>query len=111
MLSWLQLQIAQISLPDDVRPENLPAIKGGTIEEQASKLVGDFVLTAIQFAGALAIIFIIIAGFRYVISVGDDEQMGKAKSGLIWAVVALLILILSYAIVSTVFDLLVSVAN
>lgn len=102
---------AQVSLPDDIRPETLPAISGGNIESQVSKLTGDVVLTAIQFAGALAIIFIIIAGFRYVFSAGDEEDLGKAKSGIIWSIVALVILILSYTIVASIFNLSVKLGS
>lgn len=102
---------AQVALPNDIRPDTLPTIKGGSVEGQVTTLVGDFVLTAIQFGGAIAIIFIVISGFRYAVSQGEDEQMGKAKAGLIWSSVALVILILAYSIVYTVFNIAVSLGG
>ncbi len=96
---------AQIQLDENFRPETLPRAMGQTSNEQIYGFVGKIILTAIQYAGALAILFIVLAGFRYVMSRGDEGEVGNAKSTLIWSVAALLILILSYSIVSTVFNL------
>lgn len=96
---------AQVLLPDYVRPDTLRTVQGNDIEDQAARLTGEIVLTAIQFAGAIAVIFIVVAGFRYVLSRGDDGEVGNAKNALVWTIVALVILILAYSIVSTVFNL------
>lgn len=103
--------LQQLGLTDDLRPSTIPAISGGEFESQVNSLVGDFVLVAIQFAGVIAIIMVIIAGYQYALSRGTDDQMGAAKRNLIWSVVALLILILSYSITSTVFDFLTGFGN
>ena len=51
------------------------------------------------------LLFIVLAGFRYVVSQGDEGEVATAKNTIIWSVGALLILILAYSIVSTVFNL------
>jgi len=96
---------AQIQLDENFRPETLPKALGNTSDEQIYGFVGKIVLTGIQFAGALAILFIVLAGFRYVVSQGDEGEVATAKNTIIWSVGALLILILAYSIVSTVFNL------
>jgi hypothetical protein len=50
-------------------------------------------------AGSIAIIVIVIAGLRYVTSSGDPQTASKAKNTIIYAVIGLIIAILSYAIV------------
>ncbi len=101
-------QASGIALPDSVRPDTLPAVEAAPVKIVITTLVGDVILTLIQFAGAIAIIMIIIAGFRYVTSQGEEEDLGAAKANLVWTIVALVILIFSYAIVRTVFDLVLS---
>lgn len=103
--------LQQFGLPDDIRPPTLPTISGGDFEAQVDSLAGDIVLVAIQFAGVIAIIMIIIAGYQYATSRGNDEGMGAAKRNLVWSVAALVILILSYSITATVFDFLTGFGN
>jgi hypothetical protein len=43
---------------------------------------------------------IIYGGIQYVISVGDSGKVAKAKNTIIYAVVGLIVAILSYAIVN-----------
>lgn len=50
-------------------------------------------------AGIVAVIFIIYAGYMYITSAGNTEQMSKAKTQIIAAVIGLIIIIASVAIV------------
>ncbi|OGE74003.1 MAG: hypothetical protein A3I07_03775 [Candidatus Doudnabacteria bacterium RIFCSPLOWO2_02_FULL_42_9] len=50
--------------------------------------------------GLLAILFIIINGFRYITSRGNEEQSGQAKQGLTWSVLGLIVSLLAYVIVA-----------
>ena len=56
--------------------------------------------TIIAAAGACAVLFIIIGGIQMLTAYGSDEKIGKAKKTITWAIIGLLIAILSYAIVS-----------
>lgn len=51
-------------------------------------------------AGALALLFITIAGFRYIVSSGDPQATAKAKNGIIYGLVGLAAVILAEAIVT-----------
>ncbi|MCF7846655.1 MAG: PKD domain-containing protein [Candidatus Gracilibacteria bacterium] len=55
----------------------------------------------LSFLGIIAIAVIILAGFMYVTSLGDDGQKDKAKKILQYAVIGILIILLSYALVNT----------
>lgn len=57
----------------------------------------NYILT---FLGLLAVIMIIYAGFLMLTAGGDEKQVGKAKTLIIWAGVGIIIILLSYAIVS-----------
>jgi len=52
--------------------------------------------------GFLALIALIIGGGRMVIDFGNEEQVHKAKQTILWAVIGLAVVILSYALVNIV---------
>lgn len=51
-------------------------------------------------AGALAILFIVLGGFRYVISDGDAQEAARARNTIIYAAVGLLLIVMAAAIVN-----------
>jgi cytochrome bd-type quinol oxidase subunit 2 len=64
----------------------------------------DFILTILQnflpVAAIIAMLFLIITGFRYITARGNEEQTTAAKQGLFWSVIGLIIILLAYVIVS-----------
>lgn len=56
--------------------------------------------TVISAAGVAAVLFIIIGGIQILTAYGNDEKIGKGKKTVTYAIVGLVIAILSYAIVS-----------
>ncbi len=56
--------------------------------------------------GALSVAMIIVGGFQMVLSQGNSEAYGKAKSTIIWAVMGLVIALLSFAIIAIIQNLL-----
>jgi prepilin signal peptidase PulO-like enzyme (type II secretory pathway) len=56
----------------------------------------------LQLLPIVAVLFIIIGGFQMVISVGNEERLAKAKRTVLWAVLGLVIGILSFSLVSIV---------
>ncbi len=52
--------------------------------------------------GAIAILWLVVAGFQYMTAGGNEEQAEKARKAITNAVIGLVIVILSYAIVSVV---------
>ncbi len=98
--------LAQIDLPEEIRPEFLPDIgKDGTAEEKIYAVVGDTLIVAMQVIGGLAIIMIIVAGIRYVIARGEEDEVTKAKTTLMWTIGGLILLFLVLAIINFVVKL------
>ncbi len=56
------------------------------------------------FAGAIAVLFLIIGGFRYVVSTGNPEQVEGAKKTILYAVLGLVIIFIAWVLVSLVQD-------
>jgi len=53
-------------------------------------------------AGIVAVIFMVINGFQYVVAAGDEEMIGRAKEGLKNAIIGLLLIAASYVIINTI---------
>lgn len=49
-------------------------------------------------AGAVAVIAIIFAGYRYVTSMGDSAAVAKAKNTILYAVIGLVVILLAFAV-------------
>lgn len=90
---------AQLIQPDDV-PDNITAATGGETSFRAlARTIVNFFL---YFLGFIATIMIIYGGILYVTSAGNDDNVGKAKKILLYAVVGIVVILLSFAIVNTV---------
>lgn len=61
--------------------------------------------------GSIALIVLVVAGFRYVMSRGNPKATAEAKNAIIYAAIGLVVTILSYSIVSFVVNKVNSVAN
>ena len=60
--------------------------------------------TILYIVGIIAVIMLIIGGIRYVISGGDSKKVTDAKNTIMYAIIGLIIAILSYAIVNFVIN-------
>ena len=54
--------------------------------------------------GAVAVIMLVIGGFKYVVSNGNAEQIKSAKNTIMYAIIGLVVAIVAYAVVSWVVD-------
>lgn len=63
---------------------------------------------ALYIAAIAAVIFIIIGGYQYITSAGNDAQAKKGRQTLQNALIGLVIVVLSYMIVQVVYNFLVS---
>lgn len=54
--------------------------------------------------GMVAVIFIVIAGFRFVTSNGDTNTVSQAKNTIIYAVLGIVVAVMAYAIVNFILD-------
>lgn len=61
---------------------------------------------ALALSGIVAILFLIIGGFQYITSAGNEEAAEKGKATAINAVIGIIVIILAYVIVNLVANLL-----
>lgn len=59
----------------------------------------------LYIAGPLAVLFLIIGGFWYITSGGNEEQAEKGKKTIFNALIGIVIVVLSYVIVSVIVNL------
>ncbi|MGH7237632.1 MAG: pilin [Candidatus Saccharimonadales bacterium] len=50
--------------------------------------------------GVISVLFIVIGGFRYIVSAGDPQDAASAKNTILYAVIGLIIAMSAYAIVN-----------
>lgn len=54
----------------------------------------------IAVAGVIAVIFVIVGGVQYMTSSGDANKVKKAKDTILYAIIGLIVCVLSFAIVN-----------
>lgn len=89
------------------RPENLPSTRSteAGVETKINEIL-QFAINLILYAsGSVAVFFLVLGGVRYITSFGDQEMMDGAKKTIKYAVIGLMAIILSYAIVTNVISL------
>jgi len=99
--------MARVELPAEFHPDYLPAVELKNANEAD---YGNYFLQLIAggllyLAAPIAVVVLAIAGLRYSISHGDQAQMDGAKNTIQWALVGLIIIIFSFAIVKAVITL------
>lgn len=65
-------------------------------------LVLTIVNFALTFLGLIAVVMIIYGGFLYVSAAGNEEKINQGKKIIMYAVIGIVIILLSFAIVNTV---------
>jgi hypothetical protein len=72
--------------------------------DNATNMVKVVINIILSILGIIAVIMIIIGGIRYTTSGGDSSGLKNARDTIVYAVVGLVIAILSFAIVNFVLD-------
>ena len=75
-------------------------VGGNENKTDAKGFIGNIIKTMFFAVGVLAVIVIIFAGVTFVVSAGNSQTIQKARTTIIYAVVGLVVSILSYAIVN-----------
>ncbi len=89
------------------RPENLPAgLEGDLSAEGKVNYVLNFIVDVILYAaGGVAVLMLIIGGIMFIASTGNQDRKDKAVKIVKFAIMGLFIIILAFALVSNVIDL------
>lgn len=82
----------------------LPGVSGASDEGQyiRNSLLPTITRTIIAAAGGLSLLFMIVGGLQILLAAGNDDKITKAKHTILWALVGMLIAILSYGIVQAI---------
>jgi hypothetical protein len=77
-----------------VDTQNLP--KPGVGAER----IVEFANVAIGIFSAVAVLIIVVAGFKYIIAKGEPQSMAQAKNMIVYALVGLAVCIMAFSIVN-----------
>ena len=95
------------------RPDNLPAPAPGDVpaESRINELTHFITDTILYASGALAVLMLIIGGILYISYMGNEERLESAKRIIKHTLTGLFVVILAYAIVTNVIDLIFRAAG
>lgn len=88
------------ALSDSDVPDIVKSLSGGSgsIRELALRIVNFFLL----FLGLVAVIMVIYGGILYITAAGKEDQVGTAKKVILYAIIGIVIIALSFALVNTI---------
>ncbi len=70
----------------------------GLSDEDPRSLAGNIIRVALALLGIIAVVFIVYAGFLWMTSGGNNEQITKARRTIMYAAIGLLIILSAFAI-------------
>ena len=91
-LALAPVAFAQFQVPNGA-PAGLPN------QPTASTFILNIINVALAVAGLIAVLFLIIGGFRYITSAGNEETSEAAKKIITNAIIGIVVIILSFVIV------------
>jgi len=91
--------LAQQTIPD------VPQVPAITDIETIQDLVQRIVLWVLIIAGVIAVLFLIGGGLLYLTAGGNPEQVQKAKTTLVNAIIGIIVIALAFAIYVVVINL------
>ncbi len=80
---------------------DLIAINTGLPTDEPDSIIEKIIKFLLSFIGGLSVLIIVIAGFVYVTSAGDENKTEEAKKWIIYAIVGLIVSLLAWVIVNT----------
>lgn len=81
-------------IANDLNLDSLPKATAG------SGAINTVISIIIGTVAAIAVIVVIIGGFRYILAQGDPQAVSKAKSTILYALIGLLVAIIAQVIVA-----------
>ena len=100
----MQFVSASVGLPSKYRPPSAPTISGAEddvtdINVARLRLTQRIVNVLFSFAGIIALYFLMNNAWWLITAGGTEETLTQHKKGMMWAIVGLLLVILSYSII------------
>ncbi|MBU1202588.1 pilin [Patescibacteria group bacterium] len=85
---------AAVEVPNPLSADSIP------------ELAGQMIRGLLGISGALALFFLVWGGILWMTSSGNSERVKKGKDSIVWAILGLVVIFLSYIVINFVFDIL-----
>lgn len=76
-----------------------------------SDLIARVIEILLMFGGVIAVVFVVIGGYWYVTSAGNEEQAEKGRKTLLNAIIGVVLIVLSYVIINVIVNLVSSTSG
>lgn len=104
-MAWVSTVMADLGGPMPNLPGTAPP---GTGESGVRDAIISILNAVLNFLALVAVVIVVIAGIRLIISQGDEGEKDKAKTAIIYALVGLIIVLFARVIVALVTSYLAS---
>jgi hypothetical protein len=109
MVLAMALPMAAPVLAVDV---GLPYAEGaGLGQKDPRDIAASIIKIMLGFLGILAVVIILIGGFKWMTAAGNDDQVGEAKKIIVAGIIGLVIILASWGIASFVLNSLLDATN
>lgn len=88
-----------IDLFDSCKDAACSVVKENRLAPNSSNVVLNIMRVVLMALGAISVLMIVIGGLRYVLSQGDSNGVNSAKNTILYAVIGLVVALLSAGIV------------
>ncbi|HEY8108915.1 MAG TPA: pilin [Patescibacteria group bacterium] len=92
--------VAAAQAPTNIKPD----IESPTNQTDFGEILSRVIDALLLFAGAIAVLFLIIGGFRYVVSTGNAEQVDAARKTILYAVLGLIVIFIAFVLTRLIQD-------
>jgi hypothetical protein len=112
----IDIVLAQAQPSDGVEPQDatptrdkstvkLPNPLGeGVLALDPRNIIGNIIKALLGIVGSLALVVFILGGFTWVTAAGNEERVKKGKDMVMWAVLGLAVIFMSYVLINFVID-------
>ncbi|USN53321.1 MAG: hypothetical protein H6760_04110 [Candidatus Nomurabacteria bacterium] len=109
----LILSLAGLALPSLVFAQDFPDIGSqiGLGGADPQTVIVNIIQTLLGFASLVALVFVILGGFQWMLSAGNDEKIARAKKTISAAIIGIIIVLISWAIVQFVINTVLEVTQ
>jgi succinate dehydrogenase/fumarate reductase cytochrome b subunit len=89
-------------------PDVIPGLQGGDGVDGIKNAIITVLTTILNFILLIAVVYVVIAGIRLIVSGGDEGEKDKAKQTIIYVIVGIIIVLFARVIVSFVNNIVTS---
>jgi len=98
LLLIVAAQVAMAAIEDTTGLKQTAAVYGGVTADKPEAIIGKVVGAALAFLGIAFFALMVVGGYRWMFSMGNEQTATKAKDIIIAAVIGLAIVLIAYAL-------------